>query len=157
MIIPENRFLRVAHLFFCLAALLILVDFAWPGAVRSGEVIEVKRSRQNYYNAAQGYHYSYRVILEGIEFPVTEEFAALLEDQMSVEYSTSPLFKEVDWYSPTNSTARSTYSLRLVSGVFLPLIFLLLLFVSYRFGKKMGSLLFVLQILMLANIALVVT
>lgn len=148
---------KAFHIFLALAAVLILIDFVWPGAVRSGEVIEIKRSRQNYYNAAQGYHYSYRVILEEIEFPVTEEFAALLEDQKRVEYSTSPLFKEVDWYGVVNSKDHSTYSLRLVSGIFLPILFLLLLFISYRFGKKMGSLLFVMQVLMLANIVLVIT
>ncbi|PQJ15412.1 hypothetical protein [Aureicoccus marinus] len=142
--------------FFSLIALIILADYALPGSSKTSEVQEVQKHRQNYYNAAQGYHYSYRVITPEQSISVAENFAKLIHDEPQIEYSVSPIFGQVNWYSLPSDSQHYTYSLRIVSGLAFPLAFLALVFFSYRLGKKWSFPLLVARILMIANLWLVI-
>jgi hypothetical protein len=154
-----NNFRRISNIVLVLAAFVVLLDFAIPGKMMTAEVIEIKKSRQNYYNAAQNYHYSYRVITADYEFPVNEEFAKSREYTAGVvEFSVSPLFKQVDSYNWVEwSAGPYTYSLRLISALVFPLVVFALVFASYRFKKQWNFVFLVLRILTIANIALVLS
>lgn len=154
-----NNFRRISNIVLLVAALLVLLDFAIPGKVMIAEVIDLKKSRQNYYNAAQNYHYSYRVITADYAFPVSEEFADSRESTAGdVEFSVSPLFKQVDWYNWVgHSSGPYTYSLRLISALFFPLAVFALVFASYRFNKQWNFVFLILRILTIANMALVLS
>lgn len=154
-----TNFRRISNIVLLVAALVVLLDFAIPGKVMTAEVIEIKKSRQNYYNAAQNYHYSYRVITADYEFPVNEEFTNGIEHSAGVvEFSLSPLFKQVDSYKwVEHSTGPYTYSLRLISALVFPLVVFALVFASYRFNKQWNFVFLVLRILTIANIALVLS
>jgi len=154
-----NNSRRISNIVLLVAALVVLLDFAIPGKVIAAEVVEIKKSRQNYYNAAQNYHYSYRVITADYEFPVNEEFAnAQDHTEGVVEFSVSPLFKQVDSYKWVEQSAGPyTYSLRLISALVFPLVVFALVFASYRFNKQWNFVFLVLRILTIANIALVLS
>ncbi len=142
---------------FTLVALIILVDFVSPGRIINDEIINIKKERQQYYNAARNYHYSYKVITSEHEFLITDDFAKLELVNEKIEYSVSPIFKEVNWYRLLSSENKSFYSLRIVSGLVIPLLAIISIFVTFRYKKEIDILVFILQILLIANLIFLMT
>ena len=142
---------------FTIIALVILTDFVSPGSIVNDEILHVQKERQQSYNAARNYHYSYKVITSEHEFLVTEDFAALELENEKIEYSVSRIFKEVNWYRLLSSENKSFYSLRIASGLVLPLLTIMLIFVAFRFKKKIGTLVYIAQILLLADLIFLMT
>jgi hypothetical protein len=87
---------------------------------------------------------------------VTKEFAALELDNKKIEYAVSPIFKEVNWYRLLDSE-KFFYSLRIVSGLVLPLLTIISIFLTYWYHKKIGTLVFILQILLVADLVLLIS
>ena len=153
----NNLVSRLLHGVFAFCALLILIDFLLPSTVVKEDVVEIKQTRQNYFNAARNYHYSYRVITKNHRFSVTQEFANLVKDSNTVVFALSPLFNEVNWSSLPTAKNKSYYSLRIASGLALPLLVLLIFGLKYYANKRFGPIIFILQVLMVVNIVLVLT
>lgn len=137
---------------FVLLAMLVLVDFIFPGKVLNNEIVEVNIKRQNYYNAARGYHYTYKVITEKHQFYVTEDFAESVEDHAKIEYSISRIFKEINWYRSPSSENQDIYTLRIISGLVIPLLAILSIFIAYRSKKDIDTIVFLLQLLLIVNV-----
>ncbi|MCF2874755.1 MULTISPECIES: hypothetical protein [unclassified Tenacibaculum] len=135
-----------------LIALVIIADFALPGKIITNKIANIQKSLEEYYNAGGNYHYSYKISTDKHEFSVTEEFAVLVKENEEIEYSVSQIFKKVNWYKQPSSDDKSFYSLRIVTGLVLPLLVILSIFIAYRYKKKMNTLLFVLQILLIADL-----
>ncbi len=149
---PQNKIGLSINAAFVMAALVIIIDFILPGSTFNDEIISVQSKQEQYYNAAANFHYSYQVTTSEHQFSVTEEFAEMVQADDKIEYSISQIFKEVNWYRLPSSDNRSTYSLRLMTGLVLPLLAILSIFVAYRFKKKIGILVFVLQALLMADL-----
>ncbi|WP_420602334.1 hypothetical protein [Flagellimonas sp.] len=147
----------VLHATFTLAAMVILVDFVAPGRIINDEIINVQRNRQQYYNAGGNHHYSYKVITSEHGFLVETDFAKLELTDKEIEYSVSPIFKEVNWYRLPTSRKKSFHSLRIASGLVLPLLLIISIVIAYRFKKNIGTLLFILQTLLIADLILLMT
>ena len=141
-----------AYTISILIALVIIADFALPGKIITDKIANIQKSLEEYYNAGGNYHYSYKISTDKHEFSVTEEFAVLVKENEEIEYSVSQIFKKVNWYKQPNSDDKSFYSLRIASGLVLPLLVILSIFIAYRYKKKMNTLLFVLQILLIADL-----
>ena len=142
---------------FVLVALVIIIDFGLPGKVVNEAIIEVKRERQQYYNAAQNAHYSYKVITDTHQFFVEEDFATSIQAHEEIEYSVSRIFKEINWARILPSGSRAVYSLRILSGLLLPLLAIVSILVAYRFKKNIDTLVFVLQALLIADLIFIMT
>lgn len=134
-----------------LAALMIIIDFIIPGKVYTDPILNIKKERQQYYNAARNSHSSYKVFTESENFNVTGSFAKQIKGVEKITYSISPLFNEVNYYSLIDSEKRNVYSLRLVSGLALPLITILILLLALRYKKRVEILSFVFQVLIIAD------
>lgn len=148
----HNKLRLLLYAAFTLAALVIMLDFVLPGRIINDEIIKVERERQQYYNAARNFHYSHKVITNDHEFLISEDFAGLELVNENIEYSISQIFKEVNWYRLLSSENKSFHSLRIVSGLVLPLLTIIAIFVAFRFKKKMGTLVFILEILLIADL-----
>ncbi len=142
---------------FTLAALIILVDFISPGTIINDEIINVQRELQQYNNAAGSSHYSFKVITNEHEFLVTEDFTKLKLVNKNIEYSVSRIFKEVNWYRLLLSENKSFSSLRIVSGLILPLLAIISMFITYRYKKEMGLFIFILQVVLIADLIFLIT
>jgi len=149
---PKNPIRFTVYAAFVLAALAIMADLLLPGRVYNNEVLAVKKERQQYYNAARNFHYSYKVVTADHQFWVAEDLAELLQDQKNIEYSVSLIFSEVNWYRLPTAESRSFYSLRIISGLGIPLLVIILLAVDYRFKNIHPTLVFVLQALLIADL-----
>ena len=57
-----NRTQRLIYAVITVLALVILVDFTFFGSVKNQQIEQVQKSRQQTYNAARSYHFSYKVI-----------------------------------------------------------------------------------------------
>lgn len=138
-----------------LASLVILIDFTLPGKVFTEEVLEIEKERQQYYNAGGNYHYSYKVITAKHHFSVSEGFAKSVQNK-KIKYSVSLIFKEINRYSLLSSENSTIYSFRIVSGLILPLLVIFTIAIAYRYKKKISTLIFVLQIILLANFIMLI-
>jgi hypothetical protein len=148
----QNKLRLSLFVIFILAALVIIVDFAWPGKVVNDEILEIKSELQQYYNAAGNSHSAYTVVTNEGQFLVTEDFAQSVQGNEKIEYAVSSIFKEVNWYKLPSSKNRSYYSLRTISGLVLPLITITLLLFTFLTKKKLSTLVFVLEALLLADL-----
>lgn len=133
-------------------ALVIIGDFVLPRSVVQSEIMEVRSQQEQYYNTARNYHYSYKVVTSQHEFSVSEEFSSLAQENQKIEYSVSPIFKEVNWYRLQKSDEKSSFSLRIISGLVLPLMALISILVAYRTKWNMNTLVFVLQTVLIADL-----
>ena len=87
-----------SYAFFGFIALFILADFALPGKNYTKEIVELRTERQKYFNAAGNSHLTYKVITDEHKFLVKEDFVQPELKGKQIEYTVSPLFKEVNWY-----------------------------------------------------------
>ncbi|MEY8848556.1 hypothetical protein AB9K26_07060 [Psychroserpens sp. XS_ASV72] len=147
-----SKLRRVAYSLTVFLALLILTDFAFPGKIINDRIRNVDSDVQQYYNAAKNYHYTYKVITSEHEFMVTEDFAELELTNKKIEYSVSRIFKDVNWYRLPPSESKSFYSLRIYSGLVLPLLAIIAIFIVYRFKKDIVMVVLILQILLIADL-----
>ena len=150
-----NKLQLISYSVTMLIALIILCDFVFPGNVFTEEVLEVKQTREQYYNAAANYHFSYQVITPKHRFYVSDEFAAIAE-QAEIRYSVSLIFKEINRYGLSNTDESETYILRLLAGLAFPLIVILVIVIAYFTRKKISTLLFVLQALLIVDLVILI-
>jgi hypothetical protein len=151
--INQNKLVLYAITLFI--ALIIIVDFTLPGKTYTEEVISVEKKRQQYYNAARNYHYSYEVVTAKHNIMVTEDFAKSVENKL-IKYSVSLIFNEINKYGLESSNESITYSFRIASGLVLPLLVIFTIFFMYKYNRKMNILIFVLQIVLLANFIMLI-
>lgn len=137
---------------FSLIAVIIIIDFTLPGKVFTKDIIAIKKEKQQYYNAAKNYHFSYELTTNKHQFLVTKDFVKSNWKNNKVNYSISLIFKEVNWYKLTTSTIKTYYSLRILSGLILPLLVLTAMAFSYYYKKNIDIFIFVLQALLLADL-----
>ena len=62
-----------------LAALMIIIDFIIPSKVYTDPIVDIKKERQQYYNAAGNSHSSYEVFTERENFNVSGSFEKKLK------------------------------------------------------------------------------
>ena len=148
----QQHWLNYVYAIFTVIALVIMVDFIVPGTTINEDIIEIKKERQQYYNAAGNYHYSYKIITNKHQFSVEEAFAQSAKGQTKIEYSLSRIFNEVNSYSLPSAKNKSFYSLRIISGLALPILALFSILMMLRYEKKIGILVFVLQVLLIADL-----
>ena len=143
---------------FVLAALMVVVDFAYPGKVMEDRVVRIQRQVQKHNNAARGFHYSHRLLTPHRAFSVPEEVAQRAEAGAPIVYSVSRVFDEVNWCRIPSTDVRSYYSLRWLSAALLPLLTLAAMFFEprYKGAMEMGIVVFVLQVLLLADVLFLV-
>ncbi len=153
----QQKLRLLLYTVFTFIAVVIIVDFVLPGRIINDKIINIKRERQQYNNAARNEHYSYKIITSEDQFSVTEDFAKLVKENEKIEYTVSPIFKEVNWYRLLSSENREFYSLRIMSGLVIPLLVIIAIFVSYLSIKNINILLFVLKILLILDLIYLMT
>ena len=138
--------------FSIFVALVIMTDFFLPGKVFIEDLERVKKERQRYYNAAQNHHYSFRVFTKKHNFSVSEEFAKEIQNSKKVKYTVSKIFNEVTSYSSLISDKKGIFSLRIFSGLVIPLLVVVTLGLAFQYEKKINILIFVIHVLLIANL-----
>ena len=132
-------------------ALAILMDFSLPGKTLTEEIISIDKNKQSYYNAGGNFHYVHTIKTTNHKFPVSEVFAKSHKDK-NISFTTSLIFDEINEYSSPTYKNSSQYSLRIAYGLILPLIVILVLLVSLKLKKRMDTLVFVLQAVLVADL-----
>ncbi|NRA92463.1 MAG: hypothetical protein HRU26_07210 [Psychroserpens sp.] len=148
----QNKFRLILHAISCIIAIVIILDLVLPGKTITENIVSFEQDLEQYYNAGGNYHYSFKVKTNNHEFSVSEAFADLNVEGQTIEFSVSRIFNEINWYKLSDSTERFTYSLRTYSGLVLPLAVLISILIAYVFKRHMDLLIYILQILLLADL-----
>jgi hypothetical protein len=135
-----------------IGGIIIVADFLLPGTKKANKILEIKKERQQYYNAARNFHYSYRVITIEDQFTVTPDFAKEASVGQKITYKVSPIFQEVNRYAMADQALSSIHSLRLASGLILPLLAMAIMLFVLKFPDRLPIIGFVIQVLMLADL-----
>ncbi len=137
---------------FIFIALVIVTDFVLPGKVYVDEIIDIQAAHQQYYNAGGNYHYSYRVFTRTHNFSVSEEFVETVQNNQKIKYTVSQIFSEVNRYGLLTSDSKNIYSLRILSGLIIPLMVMVTMGVAYQSKKKMSNFIFVIQVVLIVDL-----
>lgn len=155
MIKETKKIMLLLYGMTIILALVILIDFTLPGKVFTENVIKVERNRETYFNAGGNSHISYKVITSKHQFSVSEDFAKSVENKQ-IKYSESLIFKKINRHKLISSGKSTIYSFRIVSGLVLPLIVIITIFIAYMNKKEISILIFILQVLLLGNFIILV-
>ncbi len=155
MIGETNKVKLLLYPITLISALVIVIDFILPGKVFTEEIVNIEKEMQQYYNAAGNHHYSYTLITSKHHFTVSEDLAKSAENE-KIEYSVSLIFKEINRYKLLSSEKSTIYSFRIASGLALPLIVIFTIIIAYKYKKRISILIFVLQIMLLANFIILI-
>jgi hypothetical protein len=117
-----------------LIAILILTDFVLPGKEVS-EKVEWRAAETS--SSHRSRHLAYRLSTANRSFYTDKEFFAQVDTIDTVQLELSPLFSAVNTYACQRFRPEaSTFSLRYASGVFLPLVMLLVALLSLKIRHK---------------------
>lgn len=152
----KNYSFKNLILFFSLCiAIIITLDFLLPGKTNTEIISSVKKNYEQYYNAGNNHHYSYRVSTKNRNFTISESFAKKVSKDEEISYKTSLIFNEVNSYY-INIDDKSIHSLRIVSGLALPILVILIVLFSYYSNKNIDILLFVTLILLIVDLVFLI-
>jgi hypothetical protein len=131
----RRQILQYVNVLFTLIAFVLLFDFAAPGEKSLQKVVDVKKERQQHYNASGNRHFFYQVTTSNAEFYIEQDITQTIERNDLIQYSNSMIFNEVNWYRPVVLDNKYRHSFRLFSGLILPLVVLIAFFVFARWDK----------------------
>jgi len=151
MVKKINKAKLISYVATITLALIILMDFSLSGNAFKEEIIHIDKGKQTYNNAGGNYHYFYKVKTAKRTFSVSKEFATTSKDKI-IYYTTSSIFNEINSYGSPHRKNLSRYSLRTASGLILPLVVILILLVSLKLKKRIDTLVFVLQAVLIADL-----
>ncbi len=133
-------------------AALIFIDFELPGKTVTGEILEIKKERQRYYNAAQNYHYTYKIVTAEHSFTISESFAKEVAVGEKVDYAVSFLFHEVNRYALAEGEHSGIHSFNWVAGLILPLLTVIIMLLAMKYPGRLSIVSFVFQVLLIADL-----
>lgn len=134
-----------------IVSLIILTDFILPGKVVSDEIVMVKKEIQQHKTSSK-YHDSYKIITNTHQFSVSEDFVSLVSVKDNIVYSVSSIFNEVNWYRLLTTEKKDVYSLRIITGLIVPLFTIVLIVIANRFNYQIGTLVFLAHIFLIADL-----
>ncbi len=144
--------LKKAILFVCaLLAVLILIDYTYSSSQTTEKVISKNRRLENKHSVARNYYYAYYLNTESYQIPVTKKFRDKAQEGTILQLEISLLFNEINKVTISASGESEVYSFRMASGLFLPSLVLLILGIGWKLGDKIATLVFVSQVVLLAN------
>lgn len=158
--IPRQSLYHAKRFIIALCAVLalsMLVDYTLFSQRVEEKISGIHTSQENYYNAGANAHYSYRVQTAHFDFPVSHHFASMAQEGQPILLTVSPIFGEVNLYQLQSTGDAERHSLRIVSGLVVPLLVLLVLFLGLRYKEKLSTLVFVAEVAVLANLLYLLT
>ncbi len=148
----KSKLYVIINIALLILSFIIIADYTLPGKIVSDKIESIKREKQQYYNAAGNSHNSYTIITNNYDFSISKDFALKIKNNEKIKFSISRIFKKINWYSAYNSSKKERYSLRVVSGFVIPLIFIIVFIASNRFKRKIEILFFVNKVVLIGNI-----
>lgn len=142
---------RVAKYLILLLASLTLLDMILPGQPFKSVIVKININYEPYFNAAGNGHDSYAVVTEEHRFFIDQKDKEDLSEGHEINYRISPIFKEIQYYKSENIGSKIP-SIRLFSGVFIPIFSIVIIGLSFRFSERLSIASFVCQVATLANL-----
>ncbi len=140
------------RLLFSILAITILIDYSVSGNETTELVKGLNKSFENYNNAAGNSHYSYKLETKNFNFNISNDYYNLATLGDEIRIKESPIFKEVNASTIVKENYTETYSLRRITGLFIPLVVLTVLFFSFKALDKIKILAFVTLIVSIADV-----
>lgn len=146
----EVEMKKTLEILIYVLVILFVIDFLLPGTEITSKVSTIKQVKQNYYNAGGNSHFSYTVKTENENFIISKEFRNKITQGDTILIKKSMIFNEVNSYTFNNFS--ETFSLRLFSGLILPLIVILIITLLKKFKQENNALFLISKIMLIGNL-----
>lgn len=146
-----SNFQKIFMALCAVLALLTLIDYRFSKNTTIDKIIDKTRSLENRYNVGRNYYYGYYLNTAERTINVSKEFQNNVVPNDDVEVEHSLLFNNINRITSVSSRAAEVYSLRIASGLVLPSLVLLILGIGYKLGNRIGTLVFIAEIVLLVN------
>ena len=133
-------------------AVIAIIDFSFTGQTVTETALSSKAKFERYYNAGGNSHTSHSIHTKNYDFYASENFQYEVKEHDTLQLKTSLLFNEVNSATIVKSNIKETYSLRLYSGLIIPLLLLIAIGINYKFPNKITIVTFVLAVLNVGNL-----
>ncbi len=137
--------------FSTIIAIITIIDFSFTGQTITEPALSSKAKLERYHNASGNSHTSHSIHTKNYDFYASEEFQHEIKDNDALQLKTSLVFNEVNSTTIIKSNIKETYSLRIYSGLILPLILLIVIGFRYQFEDRYAIFTYVLILLNVAN------
>ena len=141
-VIPHKQILTT------LLALVILSDYFIDGDISNESVKGVVKEEQRYYNPGGNSHFTFKLITETSRFYVDESNAEAFKPGAEVTLYSSWLFREINGYALPDAPKTRVGSIRLLTGLVIPVLVILVMVLSLKYEPKMAVLTFVMQVVL---------
>ena len=135
-----------------LIAIVIILDYSLPGRTLEEEVLAVKKTYEKYYNAGGNYHISFEIHTAHHDYYVSKNFASLVYKGLKLEIKTSPFFNEVNSSKILTTGNTEVHLLRMLTGFVLPVLVLVVLTLGYKYGGRVSTAVFVIEVITMADL-----
>ncbi|MFY0688527.1 MAG: hypothetical protein JXQ90_15230 [Cyclobacteriaceae bacterium] len=139
-----NPFAKYILIGCSIIAMIILLDSFVSKEIEE-TITYLGRKMESHNNASRNFHFSYEVKTTDRQFFVSGDLYNQLKVDSKVTLGISPFFQEV------NKCNGRRPLLRLLSGVILPLLMLITGWIAMKFKNKVSTLVFVLEVMILAD------
>ncbi len=146
-----SSFKQIAKYVTIFLSSLVLLDMFIPGPSYESVIQRITINYESYFNAAGNGHDSYAIETENHSFYIDEITKENFSEGEEIQYRLSPIFNEIQHFQ-TDSAVGKTSSMRLYSGIFLPVFCLLVIGLSFRLKERLSILTFVCQVLIIADL-----
>lgn len=136
---------------FLVICLVILFDTYIPGKSHQSSIKSISINYEQYFNAGGNGHYSFSIVTEDHSFYIDEKEKDNFSKGNNISYRLSPIFNEIQQFE-SESYQGSVSSLRLYTGTLFPILFMLIILLSFKYDERMGIVLFVTQVAIIANL-----
>ena len=140
--------IKYACLLICLVT---LADALIPGKGYESVIEEISQEYQPYFNAGGNGHFAYTVITADHQFSIDANDLFSIEEGEIISYRISRIFQEIQSYT-SEGGIRNRNSLSNFTGLIIPLFGIFVILISLRTPEKYGTLTFVAEVLILANL-----
>ena len=139
--------------YLCLfLALIILSDFLYSSNTYKDSITEKTTHFESYHNAGGNSHVSKSIKTSRFVFNCSDTFYETSNVGDSLIISTSYLFNKVNAYQNLKTQRSETFSLRILTGLIVPLLVFLIGLISFKLKNRLSILVFVSQIALVANL-----
>ncbi|WP_026464255.1 hypothetical protein [Adhaeribacter aquaticus] len=135
-----------------LLAIAMLIDFIIKGEISVEKIQTINQRKESYHNPAGYYHISWNIQTENHDFNISESFGLQAKQGQEIQVKISPIFKEINSVKNLETGKEEVYSLRIFSGLLLPVVVLITLAIGFKLKEKASTIVFVIEVIIFANL-----
>lgn len=147
-----QRIQLVFGILCAIIALVIIIDYTFNSSTSTEKVLAKERQVENKYSFTGNQYYARYLATATQKISVSKELNNTVERGDMITFTTSLWFNEINRVTVPSLGVTEVYSFRTMFGLLVPLLVLILLGIGCRLKSKVSTLVFVSEVVLLADV-----